>query len=80
MRPQQGGQPVADGQGGHLQQDRQLPALGLYTVTPAQPIVDPYFFTLAADTLTKVDQVQILLYRAVANGFENLAEVILPVK
>lgn len=80
VRPQQGGQPVADGQGGHLQQDRQLPALGLYTVTPVQPIVDPYFFPMAADTLTKVDQVQILLYRAVANGFENLAEVVLPVK
>ena len=79
VRPQQGGQPVADGQGGHLQQDRQLPALGLYTMTPAQPIVDPYFFILAADTVAKVDQVQILLYRAVANGFENLAEVVLPV-
>lgn len=80
VRLLQAGQPVLDGQGGQRQQDRQLPALGLYTMTPAQPIVDPYFFTLSAESLAKVDQVQILLYRAAANGFVNLAEVVLPVK
>lgn len=80
VRPQQAGQPVADGQGGAIQQDRQQPALGLNTVMADQPIVDPYYFAMPAEPLAKVDQVQILLYRAVANGFENLAEVVLPVE
>lgn len=79
VRPQVGGQPVADEQGRTMQQDRQQPALGLYTPVADQPIVDPYAFVIPAATLTKVDRVQLLLYRAVDNGFENLAEMVLPV-
>lgn len=79
VRPQQEGQPVADDQGRPLQQDRQQPALGLYTPVADQPIVDPYSFAIPAVTLTKVDRVHLLLYRAVDNGFENLAELVLPV-
>jgi hypothetical protein len=79
VRPQQGGQPVPDSQGGYWQEDRQQPAVGLYTLLPGQPIADPYRLPAMAGTPGTIDQVQILLYRATATGFENLAEVLLPV-
>lgn len=77
MRPRLAGQSIPNGQGGSWQEDRQQPALGLYSVPPGQPIVDPYH--LPARATGAMDQVQILLYRATATGFENLAEVVLPV-
>ncbi|MFZ4656558.1 MAG: protein O-mannosyl-transferase family [Caldilineaceae bacterium] len=79
VRPQQGGQPVPDSQGGYWQEDRQQPAVGLYTLLPGQPIADPYRLPAMAGATGTIDQVQILLYRATATGFENLAEVLLPV-
>lgn len=79
VRPLQGNQPVVDGAGGHIQQDRQQPAVGLYQVAPGQPIIDPYHFPLADTTQATVTQVQVLLYRITTSGFENLAEVLLPV-
>ena len=79
VRPQQGGQPVPDSQGGYWQEDRQQPAVGLYTLFPGQPIADPYRLPAMAGATGTIDQVQILLYRATATGFENLAELLLPV-
>lgn len=79
VRPQHAGQPVADDQGIPIQQDRPQPVLGLYTSLVEQPLVDPYHLTIPAATLATVDRVQILLYRATDNGFENLAEIMLPV-
>jgi len=77
VRPLYANQPIGNGQGGHLQEDRQQPALGLYHLPPGQPIVDPYYLALPPGAT--VEEVQILLYRAVAGGFENLAEVRLSV-
>lgn len=79
VRPRQAGQPIANGQGGYWQEDRQQPVLGLYSVSPDQPIVDPYHLPEPSAATGTLDQVQILLYRATVNGFENLAEVVLPV-
>jgi hypothetical protein len=79
VRPRQAGQPIANGQGGYWQEDRQQPALGLYQAPPGQPIVDPYYLPAPVGATDTIDQVQILLYRATANGFENLAEVVVPV-
>lgn len=79
VRPRLAGQPIPNGQGGFWQEDRQQPALGLSSVPPGQPIVDPYHLPAMAGATGAMDQVQILLYRATATGFENLAEVVLPV-
>ena len=76
----QGNHLVADGQGGNLQQDRQQPAGGIAWVVD-QVIIDPYHFALPIPipaSANPMDRVQILLYRATATGFENLAEFILP--
>ncbi|MCE7982778.1 MAG: DUF2723 domain-containing protein [Caldilinea sp. CFX5] len=79
VRPRQANQPIADGQGGHVQEDRQQPALGLYAVAPGEPVVDPYQLAAPMGVQARMDQVQLLLYRAIDGGFENLAEIVLPV-
>lgn len=80
VRPIHDNGPLPDGNGGHWQQDRQQPAVALYRLLPGsnQPLVDPYHFALPAATVGTVDQVQLLLYRTSATGFENLAELRLP--
>jgi len=81
VRPLQGHEALADGNGGYLQQDRQQPATARYRLSAAaeQPLVDAYHFALPATAIDRVDQIQLLLYRTTATGFENLAEVTLPV-
>jgi Protein of unknown function (DUF2723) len=82
VRPLQGNSPIADGQGSNLQQDRQQPAGSITEVAADQVLIDPYHFglrSLLTPSANRIDGVQILLYRATAAGFENLAEFTLPV-
>lgn len=79
VRALQGNQPLLDAQGSPLQIDRQQPATALYQLAPGQLIVDPYRLAIPAGAVTQLDTIQILLYRAIDGGFENLAELRLPV-
>ncbi len=79
VRALQGNHPLLDDQGNPLQIDRQQPATALYQLAPGQIIVDPYHLAIPASTVAQFDTVQVLLYRSIAGGFENLAELRLPV-
>ncbi len=77
VRPTVGGNFIPDpaGEGGAiLQQDRPGPVAGLLTFSrlPAGvPVADAYRLPNSSG----VDGIMVILYRAVAGGFENLAEV-----
>jgi hypothetical protein len=65
-------------QGAILQQDRARPAHGLLAVhgdALEQPVADAYRFIGASEA----DGVQVILYRQHEGGFENLAELDLPI-
>ncbi|MBX3009852.1 MAG: DUF2723 domain-containing protein [Caldilineaceae bacterium] len=79
LRLLQGTQPLFTALGTPLQQDRQQPAMGHYQLKPSDVIVDPYAFALPVANQAAVTQLQILLYQTTAAGFENLAELYLPV-
>ncbi|MEZ4729504.1 MAG: DUF2723 domain-containing protein [Caldilineaceae bacterium] len=81
VRPLQGHEALPDGKGGYLQQDRQRPTTALYHLSAATEasFVDAYHFALPATLIDQVEQIQLLLYRTTAAGFENLAEITLPV-
>lgn len=72
VRPTHGGAMIGDGNGGYLQQDRPLPALGL-TQIPMSLLVDPYKFGASVEGQTAIDGALVVLYRQTASGFENLA-------
>jgi hypothetical protein len=67
--------------GSILQQDYRRPAHGLLALTDMQrgvPVADAYRFPLANPLPTGANGVLVILYRATATGFENVAELTLP--
>lgn len=72
VRPTHGGEMIGDGNGGYLQQDRPLPALGL-TQTALSLLVDPYAFGSSDGGQNAIDGALVVLYRQTPSGFENLA-------
>ncbi len=79
VRALQGNQPLLDSLGNPIQLDRQQPANGWYQPAADAPIVDAYHIAIPASAIAQLDTVQVLLYRAQDGGFENLAEIRLPV-
>lgn len=73
-----------------VQQDRTRPVHGLWLDRPsvagtnaessnaAIEIIDPYRLLLPAPLNTQVDALQLILYRRIEGGFENVAEITLP--
>lgn len=71
-------------QGGEIiQQDAVAPLHGLIAQmnsAPNKPIADPYRVQLTSEQRSAVNQFQIILYRAMTDGYEQVAEIILQVK
>jgi hypothetical protein len=73
-----------------VQQDRPRPVHGLWLDPPSTAgdnpvssgapaeIIDPYRLSLPAPLHTQVDALQLILYRQIEGGFENVAEIFLP--
>ncbi|MFN8494236.1 MAG: DUF2723 domain-containing protein [Caldilineaceae bacterium] len=81
VRPTRQGAMLPNPAGGVIQQDNARPAHGLLTLAtwPAdQPIADAYRLPLPAHLPTGADGVTVILYRSKGNGFENVAEIHLP--
>ena len=79
VRPTQQGAFLADGSGGIIQQDRARPAQGLLALDgwpKGEPVADAYRLPLPTDA----DGFTLILYRRTAEGFENIAEVVLPLQ
>jgi hypothetical protein len=69
--------------GGIIQQDNPRPAHGMLALAglpPATPIADAYRFLLSAPLPAGANGLQLLLYRTTATGFENVAELSLPIQ
>jgi hypothetical protein len=74
VRPLQGGALIHGADGAPLQQDSAAPVHGLRPfrgLTPTELVADSYRLPGGID----VDGLQVVLYRAVGDGFENLAVV-----
>lgn len=81
VRPTLHGAMLPNPAGGVIQQDNARPAHGLLTLAnwPAdQPIADAYRLPLPAHLPNGADGVTVILYRNKGNGFENVAELHLP--
>lgn len=68
--------------GAILQQDRQRPAHGLLTLgpwPPDQPVADAYRLPLPQPLPGGADAIQVIIYRATADGFANVALMTLPI-
>lgn len=81
VRPTLHGAMLPNPAGGVIQQDNARPAHGLLTLAtwPAdQPVADAYRLPLPARLPTGADGVTVILYRSKGNGFENVAEIHLP--
>lgn len=77
VRPLAGSTPLTDDNGLPIQQDSPGPVHGLLTfaeLPPQRPVADSYRLPSVAG----MDGVLVILYRPVAGGFENLAEMVLP--
>ncbi|NJN83484.1 MAG: hypothetical protein HC802_15170 [Caldilineaceae bacterium] len=83
VRPTQQGAFLADPRtpGAIVQQDRSGPVHGLLRLgvgSPGRVVADGYRFTLAEPLPEGADGVVVIVYRSVDGGFENLAEIRLP--
>lgn len=80
LRPTLNGQPLAQPDGGILQQDLAHPVHGVYPTSRWQPgevVTDDYWFTLPPGPLP--NGVQVVIYRGLPEGgFENLAALDVP--
>jgi len=79
VRPTQKGMFLADETGGVIQQDRARPAQGLLALDGwpvGQPVADAYRLPLP----TNADGFALILYRSTSDGFENIAELLLPLQ
>ncbi len=79
VRPTQQGAFLADGAGGVIQQDRARPAQGLLALDGwpvGKPVADAYRLPLPANA----DGFALILYQSTADGFENIAEIVLPLQ
>lgn len=86
LRPTYQGTPLTDPATGQLiQQDRPRPLFGLWRDTPsaasggqAARIIDPYRLPLPASLPHQPDGLLLILYTQTASGFQNVAEIALP--
>lgn len=81
LRPTQAGQLIALPQGGIVQADLPHPVHGMYPMTswlPGEIVADDYFVALPAGQ--SADGVQVVVYRPVEGGFDNLAVFDLPLR
>lgn len=71
-----------DGEGGVVQVDNARPAHGLFAkgeLSPPLLVSDGYRLPLPTPLPAGADGLQVILYRSTASGFENLAELSLPI-
>ncbi|MEM7537976.1 MAG: DUF2723 domain-containing protein [Chloroflexota bacterium] len=87
VRPMHNGAfiPASNPDDGILQQDASSPASGLleaYGIPFVSPMVDAYGLALPEKPsgVQQVDGVMVILYRTVEGGFENVAELVLPIE
>ncbi len=81
VRPTLHGAMLPNPAGGVIQQDNPRPAHGLLNLATwptDQPIADAYRLPLPAHLPDGADGVTVILYRSQGNGFENVAEIHLP--
>ena len=79
MRPTRGGQFLYDDEGHPVQFDRQHPVHGLYPTSgwaSGEVVRDDYPLSLPPGL--QADGITIIVYRAITEGFENLAQIELP--
>lgn len=80
VRPLRGDQPITDPSGAGVQSDSPGPVHGLRSfsdILPGETVADGYHLPTYGHP---VDTLLVILYRATADGFENLAEVRLPLE
>ncbi|MDQ3250403.1 MAG: hypothetical protein M3Q45_14495, partial [Chloroflexota bacterium] len=80
VRPTANGGFIPNPAGGIIQQDSSSPAHGLLAnAASLSPVADAYRLGLPAALPVGADGFAVILYRSGANGFENVAEINLPI-